>query len=39
MIVPSRSVATMCSVREANTGYNTKFQLSLFVSAAERGSW
>jgi hypothetical protein len=39
MIVPSRSVATMRSVREANTGYNTKIQLSFFVRAAERGSW
>jgi len=29
----------MRSVREANTGYNTKIQLSLFVSAAGRGSW
>ncbi|HEY5472400.1 MAG TPA: hypothetical protein VIK32_04325, partial [Candidatus Limnocylindrales bacterium] len=36
---PSRSVATMRSVREANNGYNTKIQLSLFVPAPERGSW
>ena len=28
----------MRNVREANTGYNTKIQLSLFVPAAERGS-
>jgi hypothetical protein len=38
-IVPSRSVATMRSVREANNGYNTKIQLSFSLPAAERGSW